>query len=43
MKKLLKTRKGNGQLNPYPFLILVGLILALIFIIVHFIFKNQAF
>lgn len=43
MKKLLKTRKDIGQINPYPFLLLVGLILAVIFILVHFIFKNQAF
>lgn len=43
MKKILNTRKANGKVNPYPFLILVVLVLALIFVIFHIVFKNLAF
>ncbi|SDH76598.1 MULTISPECIES: hypothetical protein [Mucilaginibacter] len=43
MKRLLKTRKVNGDINPYPFLLLVAVILALIFIVFHFIFQSRAF
>ncbi|WP_256389310.1 hypothetical protein [Mucilaginibacter sp. PPCGB 2223] len=43
MKHVLKTRKTNEKINPYPFLILAVLILLIIFIVFHLIFKNQVF
>lgn len=43
MKKLLKTRTEQGKINPYPFFVLVALILAIIFIVFHFVFRNQVF
>lgn len=43
MKHLLKTRKESGKINPYPFLVLVAIILAVIFIVFHFVFQNRVF
>lgn len=43
MKTLLKRRKADGRINPYPFLLLVAIILVILFMLFHFVFQNRAF
>lgn len=43
MKHILNTRKENGKINPYPFLVLVAIVLVITFILFHFVFQNKAF
>jgi len=43
MKRILKARKDNGKINPYPFMVLVVITLAVIFIVFHLVFQNRAF
>ncbi|MCQ6961511.1 hypothetical protein [Mucilaginibacter aquariorum] len=43
MKKMIRSKKAGGKINPYPFLLLVMLLLAVIFIVIHFIFRNTVF
>jgi hypothetical protein len=43
MKRLVKIRRADGKINPYPFLILVAVVMIILFTVFRFIFRNQVY